>query len=92
MALKHNHHSNCDCFEALIELNKKLEHLSAKSLYDNWIPKRVAMRFFDYGETQMLALEKENGLITSKIKGRKFYSASSILMLIEKNITAKNQH
>jgi hypothetical protein len=91
MTVKLNQIKNCDCIQIFDELNKKLEDFRAKSLYDIWIPKKVAMRFFDYGETQMLALEKENGLITSKIKGRKFYSASSILMLIEKNITAKNQ-
>jgi hypothetical protein len=49
------------------------------------------MKFFDYGETQMLVLEKENGLVTSKIKGRKFYSVQSLRSLIEKNIISKNQ-
>jgi hypothetical protein len=42
-------------------------------------------QIFDYGETKMRELEKENQLITSKIKGRKFYSLRSILELIEKN-------
>jgi hypothetical protein len=88
MSVNSNHHKNCDCFQVL---NEKLEDFSAKSLYDKWIPKKAMMKFFDYGETQMLVLEKENGLITSKIRGRKFYCVQSILLLIEKNIITKAQ-
>jgi hypothetical protein len=44
--------------------------------------KKIVMRFFDYGETQMRQLEKEYGLETSKIKARQFYSVQSILNLI----------
>ena len=50
-----------------------------------WLPKKIVMRFFDYGATQMRQLEKEYGLETSKIKARKFYSVQSILNLIEKH-------
>lgn len=91
MSKKLNEHKNCDCIHFLIDLNKKLEELRTNSLYDIWLPKKDAMRFFDYGETQMLVLEKENGLVTSKIKGRKFYSVQSLRSLIEKNIISKNQ-
>lgn len=50
-----------------------------------WIPKKTVMRFFDYGETQMRQLERENCLEISKIKARKFYSTKSIINLIEQN-------
>ena len=73
------------------EINVKLDFLTNKALLDLWLPKKVVMKFFDYGETQMLVLEKENGLVTSKIKGRKFYSVQSLRSLIEKNIISKNQ-
>lgn len=50
-----------------------------------WLPKKLVMRFFDYGETQMRQLEKEHLLEMSKINSRKFYSVKSILNLIEKH-------
>jgi hypothetical protein len=70
----------------LFEINAKLECLSIYGIHEKWIPKKTVMRFFDYGETQMRELEKENQIITSKIKARKFYSVESILALLEKNI------
>lgn len=78
-----------DCLKLIRELHQKMENFTAKGLYDVWLPKKSVMRFFDYGETQMRELEKENSLITSKIKSRKFYSVASILNLIENNKIGK---
>lgn len=74
-----------DLQKILSEIHAKLESVSLTEIQSKWIPKKTAMRFFDYGETQMRELEKENHLVTSKIKARKFYSVESILALLEKN-------
>lgn len=74
---------SCDCCQALNDLNKRLDDFFAKSLYDIWIPKKVVMKFFDYGETQMRVIEKQNKLQVSRIKARTFYSVESILNLLE---------
>ncbi len=68
-----------------------INSFSENRLYDTWLPKKVVMRFFDYGETQMRQLEKEHHLEVSKIKARKFYSVQSILNLIEKHKTSNNE-
>jgi hypothetical protein len=68
-----------------MDLTKKIEMFSANPLYKNWIPKKVVMKFFDYGETQMRVIEKQNKLQISKIKARIFYSTESVLNLIESN-------
>jgi hypothetical protein len=56
-----------------------------------WLPKKMVMRYFDYGETQLRQLEKEHNLEVSKIKARKFYSVQSILNLIEKHKKPNNE-
>ena len=89
-SFKHLKPSNLfDTLKLEHELNRKMEHFDARRLYEVWLPKKTVMRFFDYGETQMRELEKENSLITSKIKSRKFYSVASILNLIENNKIAQ---
>jgi hypothetical protein len=52
----------------------------------DWLPRKAVMRFLDYGETQMRALEKSKKLETSVIGRRKFYNTKSIINLIEQNI------
>jgi len=74
-----------DLIHLIREINRKLDDFSVKGLYDVWLPKKAVMRFFDYGETQMRQLEKENKIVVSKIGARKFYSVQSILNLIEAN-------
>lgn len=59
-----------DTLKLIHELHQKMENFTAKGLYDVWLPKKTVMRFFDYGETQIRELEKENSLIISKIKSR----------------------
>lgn len=75
-----------DILKGVFDINRKLENISINPIFKAWIPKKALMRFFDYGDTQMLQLEKEHGLVTSKIKARKFYAVDSILNLIEKHI------
>lgn len=67
----------------LKEIYDKLDTFAAKGLYEKWVPKKAAQRFFDYGETQMRQLEKENKIVTTKIKARKFYSLESVLSLLD---------
>jgi hypothetical protein len=67
----------------LKEIYDKLDAFAAKGLYEKWVPKKSAQRFFDYGETQMRQLEKENKIVTTKIKARKFYSLESVLSLLD---------
>ncbi len=50
-----------------------------------WMPKKAVMRLFDYGDTQLRALEISKSIEVSKIGTRKFYSVESIVKLIEKN-------
>jgi hypothetical protein len=51
----------------------------------DWLPKKVVMRFFDYGETQLRTLETSGEIVVSKIGRRKFYSKKSILKLLKNN-------
>jgi hypothetical protein len=69
------------------EIKDLLHSAYTKGLQDIWIPKKSVMKFFDYGASQMHQMEKDHNLVSSKIKARKFYSAESILNLIEKNKT-----
>jgi hypothetical protein len=80
-----------DILKLVLELNRRLENITANGLYNVWLPKKTVMRFFDYGETQMRQIERDFGLETSKIRARKFYSTQSILNLIEKHKNTKNE-
>lgn len=51
-----------------------------------WLPKKAVMRFFDYGDTQLRALELTHLLEVSKIGNRKFYSLKSLMELLNKNL------
>ena len=66
----------------LQEINSKLDLIIPNTLQDIWIPKKEAMKFFNYTANQMREFEKENKLIVSKIKARKFYLKASILNLL----------
>lgn len=60
-----------------------LESFNNDSLYSEWIPRKTLMKFFDYGDTQMRALEKNYNVIVSKIGNRKFYLRDSIITLLK---------
>jgi hypothetical protein len=71
----------------LNEIKKILRELSMGFVeIDGWVPKKTVQKFFDYSDTQMRDFEKEQGLVISKIKSRKFYLVKSILELLETNI------
>ncbi len=66
----------------LQEINSKLDLIIPNTLQDIWIPKKEVMNFFNYKANQMREFEKENKLIVSQIKSRKFYLKASILNLL----------
>ena len=76
--------------DMLQAINKQISKIGTHPISESWLNKKQVKQIFDYGETKMRELEKENHLITSKIKSRKFYSVDSIISLIEKNITNTN--
>jgi hypothetical protein len=59
-----------------------LESFNNDSLYAEWIPRKTLMKFFDYGDTQIRALEINYNFIVSKVGNRKFYLRDSILTLL----------
>lgn len=79
--------NNQDIKRDIAVIRRQLHLLSKNSIsIGDWIEKKSVMNFFDYGDTQIRNLEKENKLTVSKIGRRKFYSKESIIKLIEKNI------
>ena len=66
----------------LQEIKSKLDLIIPNTLQDIWIPKKEVMNFFNYKANQMREFEKENKLIVSQIKARKFYLKASILNLL----------
>jgi hypothetical protein len=74
----------------LQEINSKLDLIIPNTLQDIWIPKKEVMNFFNYKANQMREFEKENKLIVSIIKARRFYLKASILNLLNtKQINGK---
>ena len=70
----------------LAEVKRKLEESEIARQFDNWIPRRKLMEFFDYGDTQMAAIFKTGDLVVSEIGNRKFIKRESVIKLLEKNI------
>lgn len=52
----------------------------------DWLPRRLAMKFLEYEDTAMAALEKSGAIEFSKIGRRKFFRKSAIIELLNKNI------
>ena len=74
----------------LQEIKSKLDLIIPNTLQDIWIPKKEVMNFFNYKANQMREFEKENKLIVSIIKARRFYLKASILNLLNtKQINGK---
>lgn len=67
-------------------LKRKLEEYETSRYFENWIPRKKLMEFFDYGDTKIAALFKQGGLVVSKIGNRKFIKKDSVLKFLEKNI------
>ena len=75
--------------ELLAEI-KKLKRQLAESenakYFDNWIPRKKLMEFFDYGDTQIAAIFKSGNLTISEIGNRKFIKKESVIKLLENNV------
>jgi hypothetical protein len=53
---------------------------------EGWLPKKAVLKYFDYADNQLRALEKTKAIVVSKVGRRKFYSIHSITKLINENI------
>jgi len=73
----------------LAKIKKQLEEYENCRHFDNWIPRKKLMEFFDYGDTKIAALFKNENLIVSEVGNRKFIRKESVLKLLEKSITSK---
>lgn len=50
-----------------------------------WIPRAELMKYFGYGDTQMCAITKKYGLVTSQIGKRIFFSKTCLLQVLAEN-------
>lgn len=53
---------------------------------ESWVPRQEVMKYLNYGDTQMGALEKSGQITVAKVGKRKFVHRDSIVKLIENNI------
>ena len=53
---------------------------------ERWVSRAEAMQFFNYGPTQMAALENEGNLVVAKIGKRKFILRESLNKLLDSHI------
>lgn len=70
----------------LARVQKHLTELENARYFDNWIPRKKLMDFFDYGDTQIAAMFKQGGLVISEIGNRKFIKKESVIKLLENNV------
>lgn len=72
----------------LNEIKKSLIEIERNNtVLGDWLPKKTVQKLFDYSDTQLRDFEKEQGLLFTKIKSRKFYSRRSLLEVFEKHKT-----
>jgi hypothetical protein len=70
----------------ILLIKKSLLLIEKNSLaLGGWLTKNTVLRYFDYCDNQLRNLERTHSIKVSKIGRRKFYSADSIIALIEKN-------
>lgn len=69
----------------LASIKRKLEEYETSRYFENWIPRKKLMEFFDYGDTKIAALFKQGGLVVSEIGNRKFVRKDSVIKLLESN-------
>jgi hypothetical protein len=67
-----------------IEMNLQDSNLT-RPLSEEWIRRDEVMHFFDYGDTQIAAFEKQQTVVTAKVGKRKFFKKQSILDLLERS-------
>jgi hypothetical protein len=70
----------------LAMIKRKLEESELARNFDNWIPRKKLMEFFDYGDTQIAEIFRSGDLIVSEIGNRKFIKKESVIKYLEKNI------
>ena len=68
------------------QLKKQLAESENAKYFDNWIPRKKLMEFFDSGDTQIAALFKSGSLTISEIGIRKFIKKESVIKLLENNV------
>lgn len=74
-------------FAEIIELKKAIIAGSpANPISADWIPRGDVMKYFNYKDTQIAALEKSNQITVAKVGKRKFIHRSSIIKLLENSI------
>ncbi len=52
-------------------------------MLQKWLPRKLVMDFFEYGDTQMTSMQKQYNLVTQKIGKRIFYRTDSVLNLLD---------
>lgn len=57
---------------------------------DKWLPRAAVMDFFGYGDTQMIAFERQHRITTAKVGKRKFYSRESIADVLDRQSSHEN--
>lgn len=70
----------------LADLKMQLAEYETARYFENWIPRKKLMQFFDYGATQIAAMFKNGGLLVSDVDNRKFIKKDSVLKLLEENV------
>lgn len=70
----------------LTAVKRQLAEFENTKYFENWIPRKKLMEFFDYGDTQIAEIFKKGKLLVSEIGNRKFIRKDSVIKLLEKNI------
>lgn len=70
----------------LTDFKKQLTETECARYFEDWIPRKKLMEFFDYGDTKIAAIFKQGGLVVSEIGNRKFVKKESVMKLLEKNV------
>ncbi len=63
-----------------------LEHNRGGVIIGDWISQKSLKRFFDYSDSQIKRLIKNENLLHTRIGNRKFISINSILNLLNRKI------
>ncbi|WP_148661287.1 helix-turn-helix domain-containing protein [Flavisolibacter tropicus] len=72
-------------FTEIADLKNQLLQQETSSVSPDWVPKKILMRFLDYGDTQIAALLNSGELDVVTIGKRKFIHRDSITKFLEKN-------
>jgi len=70
----------------ILDLKKQIQISETSKQFNNWIPRKKVMDFFNYKDTQIAELLKDKRLKISEIGNRKFIQKDSLIKLLEENI------